>query len=139
MNAATPQRLGVNIDHVATIRNARGGRHPDPSYPELANFHLANPGAVPVVSAIVVGLLALGVWPCASGSKCRAVHGWIIGSSENDGIVVPEGQPIPGAPEVKLQNTDDKAAYGRPLAMSTTAIIPFLDDDPATLDADVRN
>jgi pyridoxine 5-phosphate synthase len=25
-----PIRLGVNIDHVATIRNARGGRHPDP-------------------------------------------------------------------------------------------------------------
>lgn len=24
------QRLGVNIDHVATIRNARGGSHPDP-------------------------------------------------------------------------------------------------------------
>src|SRR3546814_8148829 len=23
-------RLGVNIDHVATIRNARGGVHPDP-------------------------------------------------------------------------------------------------------------
>ena len=23
-------RLGVNIDHVATIRNARGGIHPDP-------------------------------------------------------------------------------------------------------------
>jgi len=23
-------RLGVNLDHVATIRNARGGRHPDP-------------------------------------------------------------------------------------------------------------
>jgi pyridoxine 5-phosphate synthase len=28
--AALPLRLGVNIDHVATIRNARGGRHPDP-------------------------------------------------------------------------------------------------------------
>jgi pyridoxine 5-phosphate synthase len=27
---AVPLRLGVNIDHVATIRNARGGRHPDP-------------------------------------------------------------------------------------------------------------
>jgi pyridoxine 5-phosphate synthase len=27
---ARPLRLGVNIDHVATIRNARGGRHPDP-------------------------------------------------------------------------------------------------------------
>ncbi|MEM9704717.1 MAG: pyridoxine 5'-phosphate synthase [Pseudomonadota bacterium] len=25
-----PVRLGVNIDHVATIRNARGGDHPDP-------------------------------------------------------------------------------------------------------------
>jgi pyridoxine 5-phosphate synthase len=25
------QRLGVNIDHVATIRNARGGAHPDPA------------------------------------------------------------------------------------------------------------
>jgi pyridoxine 5-phosphate synthase len=28
--SATPLRLGVNIDHVATIRNARGGDHPDP-------------------------------------------------------------------------------------------------------------
>ncbi len=29
--AANPTiRLGVNIDHVATVRNARGGRHPDP-------------------------------------------------------------------------------------------------------------
>jgi len=28
--AASDLRLGVNIDHVATIRNARGGRHPDP-------------------------------------------------------------------------------------------------------------
>ena len=25
-----PIRLGVNIDHIATLRNARGGRHPDP-------------------------------------------------------------------------------------------------------------
>ena len=25
-----PIRLGVNVDHVATLRNARGGRHPDP-------------------------------------------------------------------------------------------------------------
>src|SRR5580765_5274279 len=28
--SARKLRLGVNIDHVATIRNARGGRHPDP-------------------------------------------------------------------------------------------------------------
>lgn len=25
-----PPRLGVNIDHIATVRNARGGEHPDP-------------------------------------------------------------------------------------------------------------
>jgi pyridoxine 5-phosphate synthase len=30
MSAAYSLRLGVNIDHVATIRNARGGFHPDP-------------------------------------------------------------------------------------------------------------
>jgi pyridoxine 5-phosphate synthase len=28
--SAHPLRLGVNIDHVATVRNARGGSYPDP-------------------------------------------------------------------------------------------------------------
>jgi pyridoxine 5-phosphate synthase len=36
-SSAAHLRLGVNIDHVATIRNARGGRHPDP----LRAAHLA--------------------------------------------------------------------------------------------------
>ena len=30
MTAPLPIRLGINIDHVATLRNARGGSHPDP-------------------------------------------------------------------------------------------------------------
>lgn len=30
MSGTSHLRLGVNIDHVATIRNARGGDHPDP-------------------------------------------------------------------------------------------------------------
>ena len=30
MRALPHLRLGANIDHVATVRNARGGRHPDP-------------------------------------------------------------------------------------------------------------
>lgn len=30
MSHVPPLRLGVNVDHVATIRNARGGIHPDP-------------------------------------------------------------------------------------------------------------
>lgn len=29
-SGAPPIRLGINIDHVATLRNARGGRNPDP-------------------------------------------------------------------------------------------------------------
>jgi len=29
-SSAPPIRLGINIDHIATLRNARGGRHPDP-------------------------------------------------------------------------------------------------------------
>jgi pyridoxine 5-phosphate synthase len=28
--SVAPIRLGINIDHIATLRNARGGRHPDP-------------------------------------------------------------------------------------------------------------
>jgi pyridoxine 5-phosphate synthase len=31
MSGHSPLRLGVNIDHVATIRNARGGARPDPA------------------------------------------------------------------------------------------------------------
>ena len=31
-----PLRLGINVDHVATIRNARGGLHPDPLIGALA-------------------------------------------------------------------------------------------------------
>lgn len=37
MSAPGRLRLGVNIDHVATVRNARGGAHPDP----VAAAHLA--------------------------------------------------------------------------------------------------
>lgn len=30
MTTPPPIRLGINIDHIATLRNARGGHHPDP-------------------------------------------------------------------------------------------------------------
>ncbi len=36
------KRLGVNIDHVATVRNARGENHPDPYY---AALHVMKMGA----------------------------------------------------------------------------------------------
>lgn len=40
-------RLGVNIDHVATVRNARGGHHPDP----LRAAHLAIEGGADGITA----------------------------------------------------------------------------------------
>ena len=36
MSKTSPLRLGVNIDHVATLRNARGGKRPDPVRAALA-------------------------------------------------------------------------------------------------------
>ena len=37
------KRLGVNIDHIATIRNARGESHPDPTkIAKLAIIYGAN-------------------------------------------------------------------------------------------------
>src|SRR5215204_2268314 len=42
--STTPLRLGVNIDHVATVRNARGGRHPDPVRAALAAIEVGADG-----------------------------------------------------------------------------------------------
>ena len=42
-----PLRLGINIDHVATLRNARGGLHPDP----LRAAHLAVEGGADGITA----------------------------------------------------------------------------------------
>src|SRR5579871_117383 len=36
MSSAPPLRLGINVDHVATVRNARGGSRPDPVRAALA-------------------------------------------------------------------------------------------------------
>ena len=43
----TKLRLGVNIDHVATIRNARGGAHPDP----LRAAHIAKDAGADGITA----------------------------------------------------------------------------------------
>lgn len=47
MRTGRSLRLGVNIDHVATIRNARGGHHPDP----LRAAHLAIEGGADGITA----------------------------------------------------------------------------------------
>lgn len=47
LRAPRTLRLGVNIDHVATLRNARGGWHPDP----LRAAHLAIEGGADGITA----------------------------------------------------------------------------------------
>ena len=47
MQSHSTLRLGVNIDHVATLRNARGGLHPDP----LRAAHLAIEGGADGITA----------------------------------------------------------------------------------------
>ena len=47
MISAKRQRLGVNIDHVATVRNARGSAWPDPLRAAHPNASGAGTVAVP--------------------------------------------------------------------------------------------
>ena len=58
-------RLGVNIDHVATIRNARGGHHPDPV--KAAELAIAS-GADTIDE---VGAR------CGAGIRCGGCHPYI--------------------------------------------------------------
>ena len=51
-------RLGVNVDHVATIRNARGGRHPDPVRAAQASRSRRAPTASPPICARTAGTSA---------------------------------------------------------------------------------
>jgi hypothetical protein len=63
----------------------------------------------------------------------RAVHGWILRRVDADDHVVFAGHPIPGTPS---RTPDDAVNWGRVLQQGTTALIPFLGDQDATLDAD---
>ncbi len=72
----------------------------------------------------------------ANNVRRRAVHGWIIQEVDANENLVNPGDPIPGTPAVTLPA---ESSWGRPLAQSTTALIPFLQDANAVLDADARN
>ena len=75
----------------------------------------------------------------SNGSRKRAVHGWLVQNVQNGlaGTVLEEDDLIDGSPDVRVGLIP--AAWGRPLDMSTTSLVPFLSDDNATLDADTRN
>jgi hypothetical protein len=67
----------------------------------------------------------------------RGVHGWIVQNVQDGEDIVESDHPIEGTPDVEMDN--GPAAWGRPLAQSTTALAPFLADLDATLDADPLN
>ena len=74
----------------------------------------------------------------ANNTRTRPVHGWLVQNVQEGGNVI---TAVPGsiAESATIALTGGPAAWGRPLSQSTTAAVPFLGDDPATLDADVRN
>src|SRR3954467_9264715 len=51
MPKAPPLRLGVNVDHVATLRNARAGERPDPVRAALAAIEAGADGITPHLRA----------------------------------------------------------------------------------------
>jgi hypothetical protein len=68
----------------------------------------------------------------------RGVHGWIVQNVvAGAGNLLSGGQPIPGTPPITVAG--GAAAWARPLGQSTTALVPFLADLDATLDADPLN
>jgi hypothetical protein len=64
----------------------------------------------------------------------RGAHGWIVQNVAR--TLLPGNVPIQGTPGVAVPNP---AAWGRPLAQSTTPLTPFLADLDPTLDADPLN
>jgi hypothetical protein len=65
----------------------------------------------------------------------RGVHGWIVQNVVEGAALLTGGEPIDGTPEIGT-GVGGYTAWGRPLAQSTTALIPFLGDESAVLDAD---
>ena len=52
-------RLGVNIDHIATVRNARGGSHPDPVSAALLVASLQVQMALLPICAKIAGIFVM--------------------------------------------------------------------------------
>jgi len=62
--------LGVNIDHVATLRQARRGHEPDPIWAAV-QAELAGLTASPFICAKIDATSAIAMSPCC-GRQCNA-------------------------------------------------------------------
>ena len=64
-------RLGVNIDHVATIRNARGGRVPEPARAAEMAVRAGADGITPRICARTGAISWTRIWSAFSRSSGR--------------------------------------------------------------------
>ena len=84
MSETEELRLGVNIDHVATVRNARGGVHPDPVraavLAEQAGWvATTTPGTAPDGLATSASFLLRRIARSMSGLRESCTHGELRG------------------------------------------------------------
>ncbi len=71
----------------------------------------------------------------ADNTRKRGVHGWFVQNVE--GTLIPPNEPIKNADSPGVFVSNGPAAWGRPLAQSTTSLVAFPGDEATTLNADV--
>lgn len=143
-----PLRLGVNLDHVATLRNARGGTHPDP----VRFAHLAVESGADGITVHLredrrhirdLDVERLMAELAAPVNLEMAVTGEMVGIARrlkpHATCLVPEKRA-----EVTTEGGLDAVAGGRALAEAVAALTEagcrvslFIDPDPRQLDAAV--
>ena len=140
-------RLGVNIDHVATVRNARGGRHPDPVAPPVSRSRPA-PTASPCICARTAATSATTTWTrmraALPGAKlnlemaateemvaiaCRArPHAFCLVPEKRTEVTTEGGLDVAGQQAALAPVVARLAAAGIRVSL-------FIDPDPAQLEA----
>src|SRR5260221_589901 len=79
---APPLRLGVNVDHVATLRNARGGARPDPVRAALLAIEAGADGITAQAEADWQRIVAGARLARSAGLEVHAGHGLDYATSE---------------------------------------------------------
>lgn len=142
-------RLGVNIDHVATIRNARGGAMPDPlraaQLAEAAGAdgitahlredrrHISEADIVRLIAGIGLPLnLEMAATPEMRDIALRhAPHAVCIVPEKRQEVTTEGGLDL-------LGNEDMLRAYTEPLSAQGSRVSLFIDADNAQIDAAMR-
>ena len=138
-------RLGVNVDHVATVRNARGGLHPDP----LAAARIAVAAGADGITAYLredrrhirdADLMALRTLPASLNFEMAATEEMVamaVALRPHACCMVPEKRAevtTEGGLDVAGQMATLRPAVAR-LAAAGIRVSMFVDPDPAQIEA----